>query len=100
MGGLCSSTENELELKITELEECESEQSRKIMMLYKELEIEKKKTRVDTEHIKKLNDEINQLHKKYDTDIFVCLDTLDEIHNLTKFELGANMQSLSNHQLE
>ena len=98
--GLCSSTENELELKITELEECESEQSRKIMTLYKELEIEKKKTRVDTEHIKNLNDEIHQLHKKYDTDIFMCLDTLDEIHKLTKFELGANMQELSNHQSE
>ena len=98
--GLCfSSTENDLELKITELEECESEQSRKIMTLYKELEIEKKKTVIDAQHIKHLNDEIKQLHKKYDTDIFVYLDTLDEIHKLTKFELGANMQSLSSRSM-
>ena len=98
--GLCSSTENELELKITELEECESEQSRKIMTLYKELEIEKKKTVIDAQHIKHLNDEIKQLHRKYDTDIFVYMDTLDEIHKLTKFEPEVNMRELSSHLIE
>ena len=98
--GLCSSTENELELKITELEECESEQSRKIMTLYKELEIEKKKTVIDAQHIKHLNDEIKQLHRKYDTDIFVYMDTLDETHKLTKFEPEVNMRELSSHLIE
>lgn len=91
--GLCSSKENKATIRITELEECESEQSRKIMTLYKELEIERKKTVLDTQHIKNLNDEINGLHDKYNTDLFVVMDTLDKIHDLTKFELEVNMPS-------
>lgn len=94
--GTCTSKHNdESELRIAELENYGMDQAAKLIKLYKDLEIEKKKTVVDTRHIHDLTAKIEKLYEKYDSDIFVYMDTLEQIQDITKSALVVNRPSSS-----
>ena len=99
--GTCTSKHNdESELRIAELENYGMDQAAKLIKLYKDLEIEKKKTVVDTRHIHDLTAKIEKLHEKYDTDIFVYMDKFEQINNITESVLEVGRPSLSSYPAE
>ena len=95
MGTRTSKQIDEAELRVQELESYSTDQAKRIIKLYAEVDTLKQQKHCDTEKIDKLLSDIDLIHKQHNTDIFVYLDAMDEITKITESVHPVNKPSSS-----